>query len=311
MKIHQGLNAIQPIRNAVVTIGTFDGVHIGHREILQRLKEIALKNNGETVVVTFWPHPRLVLFPDDDILKLLSTFEEKAEILLNLGIDHLVAIPFTKEFSNLTSEQFTRRVLLDKIGTKRLVIGYDHRFGKNREGSFEHLKANEKEYGFKVEEISKQEIDNIAVSSTKIRKALEIGDVKTANSYLGQHYSLSGKVVEGNRIGRKIGFPTANIEILEKFKLVPADGVYAVKVSLEDRAYQGMLNIGNRPTIGDDKRSIECNIFNFSADIYNSKIKVELIERVRAELKFDSVEQLKQQLEMDQLLVKSFLKPYF
>jgi riboflavin kinase / FMN adenylyltransferase len=311
MKIHQGLNAIQPIRNAVVTIGTFDGVHIGHREILQRLKEIALKNNGETVVVTFWPHPRLVLFPDDDSLKLLSTFEEKAEILLNLGIDHLVAIPFTKEFSNLTSEQFTRRVLLDKIGTKRLVIGYDHRFGKNREGSFEHLKANEKEYGFKVEEISKQEIDNIAVSSTKIRKALEIGDVKTANSYLGQHYSLSGKVVEGNRIGRKIGFPTANIEIVEKFKLVPADGVYAVKVSLEDRNYQGMLNIGNRPTIGDDKRSIECNIFNFSADIYNSKIKVELIERVRAELKFDNVEQLKQQLEMDQLLVKSFLKPYF
>lgn len=311
MKIHQGLNAIQPIRNAVVTIGTFDGVHIGHREILQRLKEIALKNNGETVVVTFWPHPRLVLFPDDDSLKLLSTFEEKAEILLNLGIDHLVAIPFTKEFSNLTSEQFTRRVLLEKIGTKRLVIGYDHRFGKNREGSFEHLKANEKEYGFKVEEISKQEIDNIAVSSTKIRKALEIGDVKTANSYLGQHYSLSGKVVEGNRIGRKIGFPTANIEILEKFKLVPADGVYAVKVSIEDRAYQGMLNIGNRPTIGDDKRSIECNIFNFSADIYNSKIKVELIERVRAELKFDNVEQLKQQLEMDQLLVKSFLKPYF
>lgn len=311
MKIHQGLNAIQPIRNAVVTIGTFDGVHIGHREILQRLKEIALKNNGETVVVTFWPHPRLVLFPDDDSLKLLSTFEEKAEILLNLGIDHLVAIPFTKEFSNLTSEQFTRRVLLDKIGTKRLVIGYDHRFGKNREGSFEHLKANEKEYGFKVEEISKQEIDNIAVSSTKIRKALEIGDVKTANSYLGQHYSLSGKVVEGNRIGRKIGFPTANIEIVEKFKLVPADGVYAVKVSLDDRNYQGMLNIGNRPTIGDDKRSIECNIFNFSADIYNSKIKVELIERVRAELKFDNVEQLKQQLEMDQLLVKSFLKPYF
>lgn len=311
MKIHQGLNAIQPIRNAVVTIGTFDGVHIGHREILQRLKEIALKNNGETVVVTFWPHPRLVLFPDDDSLKLLSTFEEKAEILLNLGIDHLVAIPFTKEFSNLTSEQFTQRVLLDKIGTKRLVIGYDHRFGKNREGSFEHLKANEKEYGFKVEEISKQEIDNIAVSSTKIRKALEIGDVKTANSYLGQHYSLSGKVVEGNRIGRKIGFPTANIEIVEKFKLVPADGVYAVKVSLEDRNYQGMLNIGNRPTIGDDKRSIECNIFNFSADIYNSKIKVELIERVRAELKFDNVEQLKQQLEMDQLLVKSFLKPYF
>lgn len=311
MKIHQGLNAIQPIRNAVVTIGTFDGVHIGHREILQRLKEIALKNNGETVVVTFWPHPRLVLFPDDDSLKLLSTFEEKAEILLNLGIDHLVAIPFTKEFSNLTSEQYTRRVLLDKIGTKRLVIGYDHRFGKNREGSFEHLKANEKEYGFKVEEISKQEIDNIAVSSTKIRKALEIGDVKTANSYLGQHYSLSGKVVEGNRIGRKIGFPTANIEIVEKFKLVPADGVYAVKVSLDDRNYQGMLNIGNRPTIGDDKRSIECNIFNFSADIYNSKIKVELIERVRAELKFDNVEQLKQQLEMDQLLVKSFLKPYF
>ncbi len=251
MKIHKGLDSIQPIRNAVVTIGTFDGVHIGHQEILQRLKEIASKIEGETVVITFWPHPRLVLFPNDDSLKLLSTFEEKAEILLKLGIDHLVAIPFTKEFSNLTSEQFTRQVLLEKIGTKRLVIGYDHRFGKNREGSFEHLKANEKEYGFKVEEISKQEIDNIAVSSTKIRKALEIGDVKTANSYLGQHYSLSGKVVEGNRIGRTIGFPTANIDIAEKFKLVPADGVYAVKVSLAEGSFQGMLNIGNRPTIRD------------------------------------------------------------
>ncbi|MGE0930539.1 bifunctional riboflavin kinase/FAD synthetase [Peijinzhouia sedimentorum] len=311
MKIHKGLDSIQPIRNAVVTIGTFDGVHIGHQEILQRLKEIASKSNGETVVVTFWPHPRLVLFPNDDSLKLLSTFEEKAEILLKLGIDHLVAIPFTKEFSNLTSEQFTRQVLLEKIGTKRLVIGYDHRFGKNREGSFEHLKANEKEYGFKVEEISKQEIDNIAVSSTKIRKALETGDVKTANSYLGQHYSLSGKVVEGNRIGRTIGFPTANIDIAEKFKLVPADGVYAVKVSLAEGIFQGMLNIGNRPTIGDAKRSIECNIFDFSADIYNSSIKVELIERVRAELKFENVEQLKKQLEQDQILVKSFLKPYF
>jgi len=311
MKIHKGLDTIEPIQNAVVTIGTFDGVHIGHQEILQRLKEIATKIEGETVVVTFWPHPRLVLFPDDNSLKLLSTFEEKADILANLGIDHLVAIPFTKKFSQLTSEQFTQQVLIDKIGTKRLVIGYDHRFGKNREGSFEHLKANEKKYGFVVEEISKQEIDNIAISSTKIRKALDIGDVKTANSYLGQHYSIAGKVVEGNKIGRKLGFPTANIEIAEKFKLVPADGVYAVKVFLENGTFQGMLNIGNRPTIGDAKRSIECNIFDFSSDIYHRTIKVELLERVRAELKFENVEQLKEQLERDRTLVKSFLKPYF
>ncbi len=311
MKIHKGLDSIVPIRNAVVTIGTFDGVHIGHQEILQRVREIASTIDGETVVVTFWPHPRLVLFPNDNALKLLSTFEEKAEILATLGIHHLVAIPFTKEFSQLTSEQFTRQVLMEIIGTKRLVIGYDHRFGKNREGSFEHLKANEKQYRFKVEEISKQEIDNIAVSSTKIRKALEIGDVKTANTYLGQYYSLAGKVVEGNRIGRTLGFPTANIAIAERFKLVPADGVYAVKVILAEGIFQGMLNIGNRPTIGDDKRSIECNIFDFSADIYDAPIKVELIERVRAELKFENVAQLTRQLEQDRILVKSFLKPYF
>jgi riboflavin kinase/FMN adenylyltransferase len=307
MKIHLGLDDLNPIPGAVVTSGTFDGVHIGHQKILTRIKEIAQIKGGETVVITFWPHPRLILYPDNHQLQLLSTFDEKCEILREQGIDHLVAIPFTKQFSQLSSVQFIQKVLIEKIGTRTLVIGYDHRFGKNREGSFEHLKSNAQVYGFDVEEISKQEVDDIAVSSTKIRKALDLGEVEIAHSYLGRPYSFTGVVVEGNKIGRNLGFPTANIYIEEKYKLIPADGVFAVLVLVKNQSLKGMLNIGIRPTIGDQKRMIEVNIFDFEGDLYGEKIKIELVKRIRSEKKFDNLEQLKKQLDEDKNLAIEIL----
>src|SRR6478736_7073749 len=230
MRIYYNLDDFNPVRNAVVTSGTFDGVHVGHQKILSRLHEIAERTNGETVVITFWPHPRLVLNPEADI-KLLNTFEEKAELLKEQGVHHLLRIPFTKEFSQLTSEQFITKILVEKIGTRKLVIGYDHHFGKNREGSFEQLKLNGPTYGFEVEEIPRQDVDHIGVSSTKIRQALEEGDVETASHFLGRPYSISGAVIKGDKLGRVLGFPTANIDIDAHHKLIPAEGIYAVTVS--------------------------------------------------------------------------------
>src|SRR6188768_3763695 len=246
----------------------FDGCHVGHRQILNRVKEIAEKNQGETVVITFWPHPRLVLYPDDNSLQVLNTFEEKAELLKQQGIQHLLRLSFTKEFSQLTSQQFITEVLVNKIGTKKLVIGYDHRFGKNREGSFEQLKLNGPAYGFEVEEIPKQEVDNMSVSSSKIRKALLEGDVETATHFLGRPYSLSGRVIKGDKIGRALGFPTANIDIDSHYKLIPGEGIYAVSVTHEHKTYGGMLYIGTRPVVQGTKLAIEVNIFDFNKDIY-------------------------------------------
>lgn len=249
MKIIESGNLVQAPKNAVVTSGTFDGVHIGHQKILKRITNLAKATNGESIVLTFWPHPRFILQPNDHSLKLLSTLEEKAHLLAKAGIDYLIKIPFTEEFSKLTSEEFIKNILIDKLSTKILVIGYDHRFGRNREGSFDFLKANEKAFGFAIEEIPKQEIDDMGVSSTKIREALLGMEVTAANSYLGRPYSLSGTVVEGEKIGRSIGFPTANIAVEEKYKLIPRDGVYAVNVMFEHKKYHGMLNIGMRPTV--------------------------------------------------------------
>ncbi|MFM7851410.1 MAG: riboflavin biosynthesis protein RibF, partial [Flammeovirgaceae bacterium] len=213
MRIYYNLDDFTRIENAVVTSGTFDGVHLGHQKIVKRLKEIALKNGGETVVITFWPHPRLILKPDDDSLRLLTTFEEKADLLKQQGIQHLLRLTFTKEFSQITSLLFIKNILVDTIGTKKLVIGYDHRFGNNREGSFEQLKVNAPTYGFEVEEIERQDIDHVGVSSSKIRHALENGDVETANHFLGRPYSITGSVVKGDKLGRILGYPTANIEL--------------------------------------------------------------------------------------------------
>lgn len=301
MKIYEGLADFNPIHNAVVTSGTFDGVHLGHQKILRRLRNIADEIKGETVLITFWPHPRLVLRPDDHQLRLLSTFEEKARLLRESGIDHLLTIPFTKEFSNLTSEEFIQRVLIEGIQTKKLVIGYDHRFGKNREGGFDYLKANLANYPFDLEEIAREDVDDVGVSSTKIRKALESGRVDIANEYLGRDYDLNGIIIKGQQLGRSIGFPTANIHVPHDYKLIPADGVYAVEVSVEGNQYMGMLNIGNRPTVNGDARTIEVNIFEFSGDLYDKRVSVFLKSYLRSEVKFEGLESLKAQLEQDRL----------
>ncbi len=307
MKIYHGIEDFKPLDYAVVTSGTFDGVHIGHQTILKRVNEIAKKHGGESVLITYWPHPRLVLYPDDTDLKLLNTFEEKAELLRDQGIDHLIRIPFTKEFSKLTSEEFIQKILVDTLGTKKLVIGYDHRFGNNREGRFEQLKANAGKYGFEVEEIPKQEVDHVGVSSTKIRTALLEGLVDAGRELLGNEYSIAGRVVKGEKIGRMIGFPTANIEIDSKHKLIPADGAYAVRVNTNGSTYQGMLNIGYRPTVSGKAKTIEVHIFDFDKEIYGENLTIRFVKRIREEIKFQDIEALKKQLALDKKVAISIL----
>jgi riboflavin kinase / FMN adenylyltransferase len=299
MKIYHGIEDFVPLSNAVVTSGTFDGVHVGHTKILSRLREVGRKTGGETVVITFWPHPRLVLHPEDMSLKLLNTFEEKAELLKAQEIDHLIRIPFTKEFSQLTSEQFITDILVKTIGTKKLVIGHDHHFGRNREGSFQQLMLNASKYGFEVEEIPRQDVDHVGVSSTKIRKALEGGDIETATHFLGHPYSITGRVIMGDKLGRILGFPTANIEIDTFYKLIPADGIYAVKVKYGASDFNGMLYIGNRPTINGVKRNIEVNIFEFNGDIYGESLTIHFYDMIRSDIKFNDLEELKNQLFLD------------
>lgn len=310
MKIYHTPDDFVRLPIAVVTSGTFDGVHVGHQKILVRLKEVAEKNNGETVVITYWPHPRLVLYPDDTSLKLLNTFEEKAELLKEQGIQHLIRIPFTKEFSQYTSEEFIQKILVDKIGTKKLVIGYDHRFGKNREGSFEALVENASRYGFDVEEIPRQDIDHIGVSSTKIRHALEGGDITTATQFLGKPYSLSGRVIKGDKLGRILGFPTANIDVDTHYKLIPAEGIYAVTIQHEHNIYKGMLYIGYRPTVGGVRKNIEVNIFEFNQDIYGETLTIHFHNMIRHDSKFEDLEALKQQLHRDKQEALQMLKDF-
>ncbi len=307
MKIHLGTETIKDIQNAVVTSGTFDGVHVGHQQILSRLREVANDINGETVLITYWPHPRLVLNPSDRSLCLLSTFPEKANLLEKYGIDHLVKVPFTKEFSQMSPEDYIKIILKERIMTKRLIIGYDHRFGIERSGGLDELIDFAPRYGYEVEEIPRKDIDEIGISSTKIRNALNSGDVALANSFLGRFYSLTGKVVHGEKRGRGIGFPTANINIKEGYKLIPGDGVYAVKVCDKYKKLDGMLNIGTRPTVGGENRTIEVHIFDFNEDIYDSEICIEFVNQIRKEQKFESVDALKAQLEADEQAVRAEL----
>jgi riboflavin kinase/FMN adenylyltransferase len=299
MKIYEGTEQFRKLPKAVVTSGTFDGVHIGHQKIIEKLTGLARKTGSETVVITFWPHPRLVLHADSQDLKLLSTFEEKARLLEAFGIDHLIKIAFTKKFSQLISSDFIQKILIDAIGTTHLVIGYDHRFGKNREGSFEHLMTNKEQYGFEVEEISRQDIDHVGVSSTRIRNALAAGQVEVAAEYLGRPYSFRGLVIEGDKIGRTLGFPTANISIAASYKLIPADGVYAIELEVEGRRYKGMLNIGYRPTVGGQDKRVEAHVFDFDENLYNKELSVFLFKQIRTELKFESLDELKDQLAQD------------
>ncbi len=304
MKVYRGLDKFNKLPNAVVTSGTFDGVHIGHQKILARLKNIAAQTKGETVLITYWPHPRLVLGNDNSI-KLITAFEEKIKLLRHFGLDHLIIIEFTKEFAKTTSSDFIKNILVDKIGTKTLVIGYDHRFGHNREGSFKALSANSATNGFTVEEIPQQEIDNIAVSSTKIRNHLSKGEIHISNQYLGYPHCLHGKVVKGNQLGRKLGFPTANIKINSELKLIPSVGSYAVQVELENKSFNGMLNIGVRPTINNENSGnalpviTEVHLFDFNKDIYGDEITVKFIKLIRKEQKFESIDKLKDQLVID------------
>lgn len=301
MKVYRHISEFKKLQHAVVTSGTFDGVHLGHKKILNRLIEVAEQEKGESVVITFWPHPRTVIQqPTLQNIKVLTTLDEKIALLEKAGIQHLFIIPFTKEFSELSSENFIQNILIDTIGTKTLVIGYDHRFGKNREGGFESLKANENHYGFRVEEIPRQDIDNEAISSTAVRKTLACGDVKAAADLLGYPYSLTGKVIHGRKLGRTIGYPTANLEVQDLLKLIPADGVYAVKIQLDYSLFIGMLSIGNNPTIAGASRSIEVNIFDFNQDLYDKFVEIHFIEWLRHEEKFDGLEALIAQLKRDE-----------
>ncbi|TGE22365.1 bifunctional riboflavin kinase/FAD synthetase [Hymenobacter aquaticus] len=292
--------------NATVTTGTFDGVHLGHQKILRRLLEVARHTGGPSVVITYWPHPRLVLapplaHPQPLNIQLLSSLEERTRQLADFGVDYLLIVPFTKEFSELTSEEYIQQILLDTVGTKKLVIGYDHRFGKNREGSFEYLRQHADRYGMEVEEIPREDVDALAVSSTRIRRALEAGDILTANRYLGYRYPLTGTVVRGRQLGRTIGFPTANMQVEEPLKLVPARGVYAVlATTAAGTHHQAMLNIGVRPTVaGNLDQTIETHLLDFDGDLYDQPLTVQLVARLRDEQKFNDLDELKAQLAKD------------
>jgi len=307
LKVYRKIEDFAPIKNAVVTTGTFDGVHTGHRVIISRINQIAKEIGGESVIITFYPHPQLVLHPEEKNIFVLNTEEEKISLLENYGIDHLIIIPFTKEFAAISYLDFIKNILIDKLHVKRLVIGYDHHFGKGRKGSFQHLTDYGSKYGFEVEEISAQKIGNTEVSSTKIRKALLAGDILTANNYLGYEYLLKGCVVKGDHIGTSIGFPTANLEIADSNKLIPANGVYVVKVKFENKIYGGMMNIGMRPTVNGKKLAIEVNIFNFDKNIYSEFLNVYIIERLRDEIKFSGIGQLKEQLLVDKETAEKIL----
>jgi riboflavin kinase/FMN adenylyltransferase len=308
MRIFQGFEDLTSIKNPVLTIGTFDGVHIGHQKILQQLNQEAEKIGGESVLFTFYPHPRMVISPKTHGLKLIQTQEEKLEKLKNNGLKNVIIQPFTTDFSNLTATEFVRDYLVGKLKVKKLVIGHDHQFGKNREGTLLFLKNISKIYNFEVIEILAQEIDEVNISSTKIRNAIEQGNIEIANRYLGESFELNGKVVKGKQLGRTIGFPTANIFIDSDIKIIPKTGVYAVEIELPNSASLiGMLNIGVRPTLGDQlSPSIEVNIFDFKGDIYDSKIKVRFLSHIREEIKFNSLYDLKTQLHKDEKISREF-----
>jgi len=292
MKVYRSLSTYQKGNHPVATIGTFDGVHFGHRKILQEVIDSARAIRGESVVISFDPHPRLFLYPDDNPLRLLQTIEEKIERLEALGIDKVLLIPFDKSFSRLTSHQFIEEVLVKTVGINKIVIGYDHRFGKNRTGNIDDLREEQSQFGFQVQEIPAQQIDSAKVSSTKIRNALLKGDVSQANRFLGYHFPVAGTVIAGEQLGRQIGYPTANVRPSTKWKLIPADGVYLATLEVDGEVFQGMCNIGNKPTVGDFPRGIEINLFDFDRDIYDKDVIVRFHEWIRPDQKFDSLEAL-------------------
>lgn len=306
LKIYNHFSEFKKLENAVVTIGTFDGVHFGHQKILKRLCELAKATGGESVILTFFPHPRLIIDPENQQLKMINTVEEKAKILANIGVDHLIITPFTRDFSNLTPAEYIKQILIDTIGVKNIIVGYDHRFGKDRQGGMSDLQEFAGIYGFEIEEIPEQDINDVAVSSTKVRTALLEGDVALAASFLGYNFSIHGRVIKGDKIGRTIGFPTANIFVEETYKLIPSDGIYAVTVELNAVVYKGMAYIGQRPTINGMTRNIEVNIFDFNQEIYGQLITMNFLKFLRHDVKFTGLEALKDQLHEDKLATLKF-----
>ena len=306
MKIFHSINDFVSSKKTILTLGTFDGVHIGHRKILEKLTQNVENGKYESLVLTFFPHPRMVLQGQSEV-KLLTTIAEKIELLEKSGIENLVIHPFDEDFSKLTASEFVKKVLVDQLHIQKIIIGHDHRFGRNRTANIDDLIAFGKEYGFEVEQISAQEIEAVSVSSTKIRKELKEGNVTLANEYLGYDYFLTGTITKGKQLGRTIGFPTANIKVLEEYKLIPKNGVYIVKSCIDQKTVFGMMNIGLNPTIPSEKLSIEIHYFNFDADLYDRKIVVSILKYIRPEQKFDSVDLLKAQLEKDKVTALDYI----
>ena len=309
LKIFHSINDFSSTKKTILTLGTFDGVHIGHKKILKKITQNTENQKYESLVLTFFPHPRMVLQEHSDI-KLLNTIDEKIDLLEKIGIENLVIHPFDEAFSRLTAEEFVSNILVDRFHIQKIIIGHDHRFGRNRTANIDDLIAYGKEYGFEVEQISVQEINDISVSSTKIRNAILEGDMALANDYLGYDYFLIGSIVKGKQLGRTIGFPTANLKIEESYKLIPQNGVYIVKSIIDGQSVFGMMNIGFNPTVDGQKQTIEIHYFNFNADLYNQKISVSILQRIRSEQKFESVELLKEQLEKDKKKSLSYLNTF-
>lgn len=309
MKIVTTLDELASIKNPILTIGTFDGVHIGHQKIIHQINEIAASCDGSSSLFTFHPHPRMVLNPTGHGIKLIQSQEEKEAKLARLGLNTMIVFPFTTTFSQLTATSFVEDLLVKKIGVKTIVIGYDHQFGKNREGTLDLLQKLAPQHKFKVIEISAEDINNVNVSSTKIRKALLDGDIHTANAYLGEPFTLTGKVITGAQIGRSINYPTANLQLTEPHKLIPKNGVYAVEVSHEGKLHKGMLNIGFKPTIDNTNNalSIEVHLLDFSKDIYGKTIQLNLMHYIREEMEFESIKDLKAQITKDEIIVRRLL----
>lgn len=306
------MNTIQNISNfstsekTFVTIGTFDGVHFGHQQIIEKLVLEAKKANKKSVLLTFFPHPRMVLQKDNS-LELINTIEERADLLKKTGLDYLIIHPFSKEFSRMTALDFVRDILVNQLNISKLIIGYDHHFGKNREGNIVQLTEYSHLYDFTVEEIPAQDIDNVSVSSTKVRRALAEGNIKTANNYLGYNFMLSGIVVNGKQLGGKIGYPTANVDIKESYKLIPKTGVYVVKSTIDKKVIFGIMNIGNRPTLDGGYQTIEVHFLDFNANLYNKSLTIELLYFLRDEKKFNSIENLILQIRNDEQIARNYL----
>lgn len=309
MRIHRDLTQLPAFRRAVITIGTFDGVHTGHRYIIQQLQQAAAACEGETVIITFDPHPREVLQPGSDKIKLLTTLEEKTALLAAQGIDHLVVVPFTKEFSSLSAQDYLESFLIERFKPHTIIIGYDHRFGHNREGGLELLELEQNRYGFQLIEIPQQIVHDLAVSSTKIRKSLQEGDIQLANELLGYRYFIEGTVVHGDKLGRQLGYPTANMQPADERKLIPTEGIYAITAQLKTDSVplKGVMSIGTRPTFNGCDLRLEAHIFDFNREIYGQVLRVDLVGYLRGNLKFDNIEALIKQMDQDSLAAKALL----